>query len=344
MMDPQETALLVSVITPTYNHERFIARCIDSVLAQTYTNWEMIVLDDGSTDQTASIAGEYAKTDKRIRVIRQSNIGIFRLAETYNKALELANGEWIAILEGDDTWFERKLEIQVDVMKQKKDVALCWGQAVTTGSDNLEIIRTYPPLDSPDSKWFSNNPPGSILHVFLFRNCIPALTMMIRKEALLKTGGFQQSCGLPLVDLPTLYELAFQGKFLFIPQSLGAWRNYPTQITKIHTAAMMEGCKCLAAAYFKKPEVVAAAGKNLSMRTINKYYDGQLVISYSRSGRYKLIRKEFKSARKDYLRSIFRYGLNKPVWKIRSITGYLFSLFHLDVEGLSRLLGKTTYS
>jgi glycosyltransferase involved in cell wall biosynthesis len=344
MMEPRITASLVSVITPTYNHERFIAQCIDSVLAQTYPNWEMIIIDDGSTDQTASIAEGYAKNDKRIKVIRQSNNGIFRLAETYNRALGLAEGELIAILEGDDTWYEKKLEIQIDAMQREKEVAVCWGQAVTTGSDNLEIIRTYPPLDSPDSKWFSNDPSGSILHVFLFRNCIPALTMMIRKEALLKIGGFQQSCGLPLVDLPTLYELAFQGKFLFIPQTLGAWRNYSTQITKIYTAKLMEGCKCLATASFKKPEVAAAVGKDLSVRTINTYYDGQLVISYSRSGRYKLIRKEFKSARKDYLRSIFRYGFNEPLWKIRSITGYLFSLFHLDVEGLSRLLGKTSYS
>jgi glycosyltransferase involved in cell wall biosynthesis len=337
-------ASLVSVITPTYNHERFIAQCIESVLAQTYPNWEMIIVDDGSTDHTASIAEDYAKKDKRIKVIHQTNKGIFRLAETYNKALELAKGELITILEGDDTWYERKLEIQADAMNQNKDVAVCWGQAVTTGSDNLEIIRTYPPVDSPDSKWFSNDPPGCIFQVFLFRNCIPALTMMIRKEALLMSGGFQQSYGLPLVDLPTLYELAFRGKFLFVPQSLGAWRNYPTQITKIHTAAMMEGCKCLALSYLQKPEVAKMVDKNITTRSINNYYDGQLVISYSRSGRYKLIRKDFKSARKDYLRSIFRYGLNKPLWKIRSITGYLFSLFHMDVEGLSRRLGKTTYS
>jgi glycosyltransferase involved in cell wall biosynthesis len=343
-MDQHVAASLVSVITPTYNHERFIAQCIESVLAQTYGHWEMIIVDDGSTDHTASIAEEYAKKDHRIKVIRQANNGIFRLAETYNKALGLANGELIAILEGDDTWQNTKLEIQVDAMNHNLDVAVCWGQAVTTGSDHLEIIRTYPPVDSPDSKWFSNDPPGSILQVFLFRNCIPALTMMIRKEALQKIGGFQQSCGLPLVDLTTLYELAFQGKFLFIPNTLGSWRNYPTQITKIHTAAMMEGCKCLATAYFKKPEVVEAVGKDITMKMINRYYDGQLVISYSRSGRYKLIRREFKSARKDYLRSIFRYGLNKPVWKIRSITGYLFSLFHGNVEGLTRLLGKTTYS
>jgi len=115
-MDQHVAASLVSVITPTYNHERFIAQCIESVLAQTYGHWEMIIVDDGSTDHTASIAEEYAKKDHRIKVIRQANNGIFRLAETYNKALGLANGELIAILEGDDTWQNTKLEIQVDAM------------------------------------------------------------------------------------------------------------------------------------------------------------------------------------------------------------------------------------
>jgi len=74
---------LVSIITPTYNHERFIAQCIESALAQTYPHWEQIIIDDGSTDRTAEIVARY--DDERIIYVRQANQGIWRLAETYNK-------------------------------------------------------------------------------------------------------------------------------------------------------------------------------------------------------------------------------------------------------------------
>src|SRR5690242_3290688 len=92
----------ISIITPTYNHERFVERCIKSVLEQGYTNWEQVVIDDGSRDSTANIVSQIR--DGRIRLERQANQGPFELAKTYNRALSLAKGELIAILEGDDFW------------------------------------------------------------------------------------------------------------------------------------------------------------------------------------------------------------------------------------------------
>lgn len=342
-MNNSSVSPVISIITPTYHHEKFISGCIESVIKQTCPDWEMIIIDDGSTDRTAEIALEYAGKDSRIRVFKQENIGIFRLAETYNKALELSKGEYVAILEGDDYWTGDKLEKQIDAFGLDTGTVLCWGQAIGVNADNGEAIRTYPPVDSPDLIHFNNDPPGSILNVFLFRNCIPALTMMIRKETLVSIGGFQQTCGLPLVDLPTLYKLALKGRFVFIPERLGFWRIYPTQITKMYTALMTEGCKCLALNCLDNMENVQYLDKSVNGNRVHIYYQGLLVESYSRSGRYKLIRKEFKSARAEYLRSIFRYGVNKPVWKLRSVIGFIFSLFHKNVEGLSRFLGKTSY-
>ena len=68
---------LVSIITPTYNHQNYISDCIKSAQKQTYNNWEMIVMDDGSTDETLSIAKSFAEKDDRIHVFTQKNIGIF---------------------------------------------------------------------------------------------------------------------------------------------------------------------------------------------------------------------------------------------------------------------------
>ena len=107
---------LVSIITPNYNCERFIAQTIDSVLAQTYQNWEMIIVDDCSTDNSYNIAVEYAKNDKRIIVLRnESNSGA---AISRNKALDNAKGEYIAFLDSDDLWEQNKLEKQLKFMEE----------------------------------------------------------------------------------------------------------------------------------------------------------------------------------------------------------------------------------
>lgn len=97
----------VSVITPAYNCEKFLKSTIQSVLNQTYQNWEMIIVDDGSTDNTYSLALEYAKQDERIKVLKnKENSGI---GFTRNVAIENANGRYLAFLDADDLWSKEKL-------------------------------------------------------------------------------------------------------------------------------------------------------------------------------------------------------------------------------------------
>lgn len=106
---------LVSVITPTYNCGRFIEETIRSVQAQTYGNWEMLIVDDCSSDDTADIVARYAAKDSRIRYIRNDvNKGA---AETRNKALRTASGRWIAFLDSDDLWLPEKLQRQIEFME-----------------------------------------------------------------------------------------------------------------------------------------------------------------------------------------------------------------------------------
>ncbi|MEI6274528.1 MAG: glycosyltransferase family 2 protein [Prolixibacteraceae bacterium] len=333
---------LVSIISPTYNHEKYLADCIESVLAQTYSNWEMIILNDGSTDLTAEIAATYRDVDQRIKLVNQENVGIFRLSETYNKGVEMAKGEYIAILEGDDCWAANKLELQVAAIQKVPEAVLCWGMARCVNSDKSMVYYTAPDPAVADAVYFNNDPVGSIMNIFLYRNCIPALTILIRKEALLQIGGFKQVFNLPLVDLPTLYELATVGRFVFIPELLGDWRNYATQVTKTYPAVMTEGFYEMAKMFLKNHP--AAALLTVDVKDIDRYYAGRMVIAYARSGRYKLIRKAYASARKDYVRAISGYGIEEPVWKLRAIVGWFFSLLHLDVEGLARFLGKRSYT
>lgn len=90
---------LISIIVPAYNVEQYLARCLDSILGQTYTNLEILVVDDGSADRTGTIADEYAQKDDRIKVIHQKNRG---LSGARNAALEIAKGDYIGYVDGDD--------------------------------------------------------------------------------------------------------------------------------------------------------------------------------------------------------------------------------------------------
>ncbi|WP_310993460.1 glycosyltransferase family 2 protein [Aequorivita marina] len=108
---------LVSVITPIYNAEKFLEAAIGSVQNQTYSNWELILIDDASTDDSAKIANEFYTEDSRIhykKLPKNQGPAIAR-----NSAIELANGEYIAFLDSDDFWAPDKLEIQVEFMQRK---------------------------------------------------------------------------------------------------------------------------------------------------------------------------------------------------------------------------------
>lgn len=111
--NPTSGALgLVSIISPTYNCGRFIAETINSVLAQTYTNWEMLIVDDCSTDNTREIVEQF--DDRRIKFYRlEKNNGA---AVARNTALKMAQGQWIAFLDSDDLWMPDKLQKQLEFM------------------------------------------------------------------------------------------------------------------------------------------------------------------------------------------------------------------------------------
>lgn len=130
---------LVSIITPNYNCKNFIAQTIESVLSQTYTNWEMLIVDDCSTDGSYEVALEYASSDKRIKVIRnEKNCGA---AVSRNKAIEISNGEFIAFLDSDDLWVPEKLEKQLLFMRENNcDFSFCEYEHIDEDNNSLHKI------------------------------------------------------------------------------------------------------------------------------------------------------------------------------------------------------------
>lgn len=108
---------MISIITPAYNAEHYICETIKSVQAQTYQDWELIVVDDCSTDYTSVLVSEYAKSDTRIKLLKAPQNG--GVAKARNLGLEKADGEYIAFVDSDDLWKPNKLEKQLAFMKEK---------------------------------------------------------------------------------------------------------------------------------------------------------------------------------------------------------------------------------
>ena len=334
---------LVSIITPVYNHGSYINSCIESVLAQTFPGWEMIIMDDGSTDETGDIVKTYTQRDERIRYFRQENKGIFRLGETYNQALSYARGEYISILEGDDLWMPDKLERQVAMLEADPMIVLAWGQAGSVRHESDEKIDLKPDVYGINPSLLCNNPIGSILNLQYIENIIPAVTMTFRREALEQVGGFQQSHRLPLVDLPTILALARLGTFWFDHRLLAKWRVYGFQVTKTYPVEITLGRMQLCLDHYDSNPAGIRDTITITKESMVMHFRRVLHIAYSRSGRYKLIRKDFKDARNDFRKAIFFRGSANIPWRIRAITGLVMSYFNTDLEGLSTWFGKGSY-
>ena len=163
----------VSIITPAYNSSKFIEDCINSVLAQTYTNWEMIIVDDFSTDNSKEKITVLSENDTRIKTIfLDKNIGA---AKARNIAISKAKGKYIAFLDSDDLWMPTKLEAQIYFM-QEKDIAFSY--------------TTYQSISEDGNKLFSVvKAPGIMTYSSYLKNTIiGCLTVVIDRE---KTGNFE---------------------------------------------------------------------------------------------------------------------------------------------------------
>ena len=137
----------VSIITPSYNSEKYISETIQSVLDQTCQDWEMIIVDDVSTDDSPQIIEQYTQKDSRIKLIRsKQNSGP---ARARNKAIKEAGGKYIAFLDSDDVWFPEKLEKQVMFMKEN-DLVITYSayetmdeHSIYINTRNIQEIITY---------------------------------------------------------------------------------------------------------------------------------------------------------------------------------------------------------
>ena len=293
---------LVSIITPTFNHEAYIGQCIESVLGQTHCKWEQIIIDDGSTDKTPEIVSSFK--DPRIIYIRQEHMGPYALQNTYNKALSYAQGELIAILEGDDYWHRHNLEFQVRSFDDP-DVILSHGRAYRVSSDRKVLTK---PDYLPQSVLY-NDPVGSVTrHLLVANGFSHSSTIMIRRDALDEIGGFQGNSVLPLVDAPVLMALGLVGKFAYVNEDLGYHRYHPGCITLGYWERVTDMKRyCL---NFYKENSHRLRG--LSESEIEKSWLKAICHSHLMQGRLALHRRQWKTAKR-----AFREAMVEPDLKFK---------------------------
>lgn len=160
----------VSIITASWNRSKFIERSIQSVFDQTFQDWELVFIDDGSTDGTKDIINKYIKKDLRVRYFGINHTG--RISVVSNIGLQEARGEFIAILDDDDWWVDdKKLEKQIEFLDKNKEYIACGGCFVMVDKYGREITRIKKPEDDK-----------SIRRVALFANPIANSTAVFRRE------------------------------------------------------------------------------------------------------------------------------------------------------------------
>jgi glycosyltransferase involved in cell wall biosynthesis len=227
--------MLVSIISPTYNQEKYVGQCIESALAQTYPDWEQIFVDDGSSDQTREVIAGYR--DPRIRLIALPHRGLGALAESYNAALAVARGTLVGILEGDDAWPVDKLERQAPLFDDPRTV-LSWGRGALIDADGRPT-RVMTSMKGGGSHVRVDAP--SAFHRLTRENFfVPSVTVMVRRTALDAIAGFRQTGSSLFVDLPTwLWVMATaDGHATYLDEVLGIYRHHAAGTSTERAAEM----------------------------------------------------------------------------------------------------------
>jgi len=222
---------LVSVVMPSYNHEKFVSETIESVLGQDFDDLELIIVDDASTDASRQIIQKYAAEDARVRVIlHETNCGI---SKTMNDGIEIAQGKFLAWTASDDVWMKDKLSKQLAVLESNEDL-IVWtdGELIDEGGQRIQRMGpTFSAWSGAEKK------SGDIFRALSARNYICPPTPLFKRENM---GSIRYDERLKYSnDWKVLLDLAKKYEFHFIPEPLAQYRIHANN-TLAHTGPRNE--------------------------------------------------------------------------------------------------------
>lgn len=209
---------LVSVVMPAYNSEKYIAEAIESILNQTYKNFEFIIVNDGSTDNTLKIIKKYAKKDKRIKVI--NNKENLKICKSLNRGITSSKGKYIARVDSDDISLPERFEEQVDFLEKNKEAGVVGADMqIFNGLTKENIsIRKYEKTDEKLRK------------TIFFYSPFAHPAVMIRKRVLEDLGQYNEEYH-DCEDLELWFRIGSKYKFANINKILIKYRFHPNSIT-----------------------------------------------------------------------------------------------------------------
>lgn len=211
---------MISIIMPVYNASLFLREAIDSILEQTYTDFELIIINDGSTDNSEDIIGYY--TDNRIVYLR--NKTNLKLIESLNKGLRHAKGKYIARMDSDDMALPNRLALQVEYMEKHCDVVLC-GSQIEYIDENGVLLQNSPvyPIEGAD-----------LISYSLFKSPIAHPAAMMRRNVLVVHNIYYDADYPHAEDVRLWFELMKYGRVVNLSQKLLKYRISEGQVTNRH--------------------------------------------------------------------------------------------------------------
>jgi|688.fasta_scaffold08864_7 teichuronic acid biosynthesis glycosyltransferase TuaG len=207
---------LVSVIIPTFNSSKLLEKTLRSVISQSYKNLEIIIIDDGSSDETEFVVNQLMLTDNRIRYIQRSkNSNLPAVAR--NNGIENCKGEYIAFLDHDDLWVRKKIEREISFLEKYKSVGLVHSCFLTFGTLNpFALLRSIPGLSD-------RNATAKTLEE---RNMIICSSVVVRRDLILKLNGFDERLELRAVEDFALWrEVVKLAPIIYLPEVHGFYRQ-----------------------------------------------------------------------------------------------------------------------
>ena len=199
----------VSVITAAYNHVQFVRQSVESVLNQTYRDFEHIVVDDGSSDGTSDVLKSFGD---RINYIRQENKGV---ASARNHGIRKSSGDYIAILDSDDAWMPHKLERQMPIFEERPETAVVYSQAC--------IIDAAGKMRNSDDLLGEPLNPETAFADLLRHDPIPVLTAVVKRKCIDELGGFTESLT-AISDWDLWVRISARWPIAFIREPLALYR------------------------------------------------------------------------------------------------------------------------
>lgn len=216
----------ISINIITYNRERYLSQAIDSVLLQSFQDWELVIVDDCSTDKTYELISEYIKKDNRIKYFK--NINNFGIAKSRNIALNLSVGKYIAVLDSDDYWSDNnKLKIQFDFLSNGGYVLVGCGCNVVNGRSEKKYELLKATKDS------------QIRNVFLIKNPFINSSVMFLKDLTIDIGGYDESLRVG-EDYDLFLKLGRKGKISNINKILVNYRQHDQNISRLKLISALE--------------------------------------------------------------------------------------------------------